>query len=640
LFRDCSVFNFSHTALRQPAFGLISFVSQGGLPWLLRLISLKPHSSQYFLFFCLLLTTTIITTPAAQAKDSDWFQVKQGKTYQTRFSLDNDSAPENKQQLRELLEKNLTLHEAMQNPRMNEGEWRRLIQKTPQEIADLLATEGYFKVKTVAYQPSAHVIEFRIHLPPQAKVSKVSVLLTGEIQQPAYKEILENANKNWRLQVNNVFTQQAWAAAKRDLLASLLQVEFPNAKITQSQAMVQPQTQEVSIDIAVDSGPAVRFGKVNIHGLKHYPETLIRPLNTVKAGDPYRQSDLLLLQNSFMSTGKFSQVDVVANTQTLNPDRTADVDVTVREMEEKSFRIGVGASTNTGARIVFNYTDRNLFDRGLLWDSSIRLEQRLQAATSNINFLMDAKGYRDSIQNSLTRTDLEGQVTTALQNGVRRYWGQPRKFEQFIGANLLYEYLQVDDVTSQFNKALTVTYGFNLRDLDHQQAPTKGWILNTQFQLSPFEQISDGRFLQSQARAQVFYPLTSSTQWLGRLEVGSVTGSANNVPATYLFRAGGDQSVRGYAFQSLGVNEGGATIGGRVLLTGSSEVVQWLTPSWGAAVFVDFGNAANSWKDYDPVLGYGVGARFRSPIGPVGVDIAYGEETKEYRLHFNLGVNF
>lgn len=620
-----------------PFFSQVMFYQ---LPWLFRLIRLKRCFQQRLSFFRALLTALIMVATATHAQDDEWFQVKQGSNYQTRFSLHSDTPPENEPHLRELLEKHLTLHASMQNPRMNEGEWRRLIQKTPQEIADLLATEGYFKVKTIAYQPSPDIVEFHVNLPSQAKVSKVTVTLTGEIQQPSHTEIRAEANKSWSLQVDKVFTQPAWTAAKRDLLASLLRAEFPNAKITQSQALVQPRTQQVEVIVSADSGPAVRFGKVHIHGLKHYPETLIRPLNTLKPGEPYRQSELLMLQNSFMSTGKFSQVDVVAKTQALNPDHTADVDVTVREMEEKSFRIGVGASTNTGARIVFNYTDRNLFDRGLLWDSSIRLEQRLQAATSNITFLTDDKGYRDSIQNSLTRTDLEGQLTTAFQNGVRRYWGQPRKFEQFIGANLLYEFLEVNDVTSQFNKAATVTYGLNMRELDHQQAPTKGWILNTQFQLSPFERISDGRFLQSQARVQAFYPLTNSTQWLGRLEVGSVNGSASKVPATYLFRAGGDQSVRGYAFQSLGVNESGATLGGRVLLTGSSEVVQWLTPSWGAAIFVDFGNAANSWKDYDPVFGYGLGARFRSPIGPVGVDIAYGEETKEYRLHFNLGVNF
>jgi translocation and assembly module TamA len=574
-----------------------------------------------------------------QAQDSAWFEVKPGASYQTRFLLTTDIPSDQQSSLRELLQKHLSIHEAMQNPRMNESEWRRLIQKTPQEIADLLATEGYFKAKTTVYQPAAQVAEFHLTLPQQAKVSTVDVAITGEIQQTKHQSTLETAQKSWPLPVNSVFTQSAWSSAKKELLGSLLRAEFPNAKITHSQALVNPQTQAVFIQLSLDSGPAVRFGQVRIHGLQHYKESMVRPLNTIKTDTPYRQADLLTLQNSFMSTGKFRSVDVSAKTDSLNADHTADVDVTVNELEQNTVRIGVGASTNTGARIVFNYTDRNLFERGLLWDSSLRLEQRLQAATSNITFLTDEKGYRDSIQNSVIRTDLEGQTTTALQNGVRRYWGQPNIFEQYVGANLLYEFLTVDGDASQFNKAATLAYGLNMRRLDHPLAPTKGWILNTQFQLAPLDRLSDGRFLQSQARLQAFYPLTQSTQWLGRIEVGTVTG-ARSVPATYLFRAGGDQSVRGYAFQSLGVKEADAIVGGRVLLTGSTEIVQWLTSSWGAAMFVDFGNAANSWKDYDPVLGYGLGARWRSPIGPIGVDIAHGQETGEYRLHFNLGVNF
>lgn len=589
----------------------------------------------YWLLFLILLFFSI----NSQAQDSAWFDVKPGSHYQTRFLLTNDIPSDQQSTLRELLQKHLSIHEAMQNPRMNESEWRRLVQKTPQEIADLLATEGYFKTKTTVYQPTTQLAEFHLTLPQQAKMNKVNVAITGEIQLAEHQGTLESAQKSWPLPINSTFTQQAWSSAKRELLATLLRAEFPNAKITRSQALVNPQTQAVFIQLAVDSGPAVRFGQVRIHGLQHYKESMVRPLNILKTGAPYRQADLLTLQNSFMSTGKFRSVDVTARTESLNADQTADVDVTVNELEQNTVRIGVGASTNTGARIVFNYTDRNLFNRGLLWDSSLRLEQRLQAATSNITFLTDEKGFRDSIQNSVIRTDLEGQTTTALQNGVRRYWGQPNLFEQYVGANLLYEFLTVDGEQSQFNKAATLAYGLNMRRLDHPLAPTKGWILNTQFQLAPLDKLSDGRFLQSQARLQAFYPLTQSTQWLGRIEVGTVTG-ARSVPATYLFRAGGDQSVRGYAFQSLGVKEADAIVGGRVLLTGSTEIVQWLTSSWGAAMFVDFGNAANSWKDYDPVLGYGLGARWRSPIGPVGVDIARGQETGEYRLHFNLGVNF
>jgi translocation and assembly module TamA len=108
----------------------------------------------------------------------------------------------------------------------------------------------------------------------------------------------------------------------------------------------------------------------------------------------------------------------------------------------------------------------------------------------------------------------------------------------------------------------------------------------------------------------------------------------------FLFRAGGDQSVRGYAYDSLGVKKDGAIVGGRYMATGSFEVVQWLTGRWGAAAFVDFGNASNTFEELSPVYGYGLGLRIKSPIGPLGADVAYGQETGEYRLHLNLGVVF
>ncbi len=336
-------------------------------------------------------------------------------------------------------------------------------------------------------------------------------------------------------------------------------------------------------------------------------------------------------------TGKFNNVSVVTDLANIDANGRANVLVNVTDRLAKTLSFGVGASTNTGARIQSTYTNRNLFNRGLLWEATARLEQRAQSATSIIQFPTDAKGYRDSINNSVVRIDLEGQRTTAINNGVKRTWGN-LKFEQFISANLLYEFLTVNNET-EFNKSATVGYGFTYRNVNNDIAPTKGYIVNTQFQVAPLDQFSDGRFLQSLAKIQGFYKIAKNTQWIGRLEGGMVSGS-QNVPATFLFRAGGDQSVRGYNFQSLGVNDGNAVLGGRVLLTGSTEVIQWLTPQWGAAVFIDFGNAAERWKDYEPVYGYGVGARWKSPVGPVGVDIAYGEAVDDYRIHFNLGVNF
>ena len=567
-------------------------------------------------------------------------QVKKSSPYQTIFKLADIPEDTDTERIEALLKAHLTIHEALDNPRLDQAEWLRLIQKTPQDAQDLLATEGYFSPDIRLVSSTQNEAVFVITLNTRTTVSVANLTFKGEVSNATadHPPTVEYLQQSWRLPVGQPFTQQAWSEAKGSILTTLLSERYPNAKLEQSQAAIDPKTHQAALSLTFDSGKSVRLGKLQIKGLKHYPPALVNNINPIKSGDVYQQSTLLQFQSTLQETGKFNRVSVSAATQTLSEDGLADVIVDVQEREQKSVSIGVGGSTNTGARVVLNYTDRNLFQRGLLWDTSLRLEQRLQAATSNIAFMTDANGYRDSINNSVVRTNVEGQITTAINNGVKRTWGN-RSFEQFVGANLLYEFLTIDGESTEFNKAATFAYGLNLRKLDNDLIPTKGIIFSSQFQVAPIERLSDGRFLQSQAKLQGFYLLGEKTQFLGRLEVGLVSGSMS-VPATYLFRAGGDQSVRGYAFQSLGIKEGDAILGGRVLLTGSTEIVQWLTSSWGAAAFVDFGNAANDWRDYEPAYGYGLGVRWRSPVGPVGADIAYGEETKDYRLHFNLGVSF
>lgn len=585
----------------------------------------------------------LLHTSASIAETSTLLHVKKNLPYATTFKVSlADHQTFDTDAIQNLLEAHLTIHEALSNSRLNQAEWLRLVKEAPEEIKSLLETEGYFSAEVSIESSPQQDNEAVFIITPNARtlVQDVNLVFKGEIAHAPTEQTPSSTTltQGWLLPKGTPFTQQGWSEAKRGLLTTMLAERYPNAKIESSQAIIDPETHQAKLNLTIESGLGVRLGNVVIEGLNHYPESLVRNLNPIEPGAPYTQSTLLKFQNTLQETGKFNRVSVSAATQAPNQDGLADVIVNVQEREQQSVSIGVGASTNTGARVVLNYTDRNLFERGLLWDTSLRLEQRLQAATSSIKLMTDASGYRDSINNSLVRTNVEGQITTAVNNGVKRSWGD-RNFEQFIGANLLYEFLSIDSESTEFNKAATFAYGLSLRRLDHDLIPTKGVIFSSQFQVAPIERLSDGRFLQSQAKLQGFYPLGENTQFLGRLEAGVVTGS-DSVPATYLFRAGGDQSVRGYAFQALGVKDGDAILGGRVLLTGSTELVQWFTSSWGGAAFVDFGNAANTWHDYKPAFGYGLGIRWKSPVGPVGADIAYGEETKDYRLHFNLGVSF
>jgi len=115
------------------------------------------------------------------------------------------------------------------------------------------------------------------------------------------------------------------------------------------------------------------------------------------------------------------------------------------------------------------------------------------------------------------------------------------------------------------------------------------------------------------------------------------------VPDSQRFRAGGDDSVRGYAYRSLGPVVNGAVASGNVVFTASAEIARPISerlPSlWGAA-FIDAGRAADRWSDLDPAVGYGVGLRWRSPVGPLRIDYAWGQELHKGRLHLSVGIAF
>ena len=119
-----------------------------------------------------------------------------------------------------------------------------------------------------------------------------------------------------------------------------------------------------------------------------------------------------------------------------------------------------------------------------------------------------------------------------------------------------------------------------------------------------------------------------------------IADSRDGIPSLFLFRTGGDTTVRGYAFESLGVQDGNATVGGRYYAFGNVEAIRWMGESWGLAAFVDAGNAADSVTDLSPAFGAGVGLRLRTPIGPFRLDIAYGEQTRAVRMHLSVGLSF
>ena len=172
--------------------------------------------------------------------------------------------------------------------------------------------------------------------------------------------------------------------------------------------------------------------------------------------------------------------------------------------------------------------------------------------------------------------------------------------------------------------------------------PRRGLVLHAQIGGATKLFLSDQNFLRGVVRAQKYWPLFERDMLTARAEIGWIgAASRAGIPEDYLFRAGGAQSVRGYSYQSLGVREGDAIVGGRYMTTASLEYVRWFSTDWGAAVFVDVGDATDDLRDLsNPARGYGIGARWRSPAGPLAFDLAYGQREGKVRPVFSIAIAF
>ncbi len=565
-----------------------------------------------------------------------------------------------------LLRDNLDIVRFRGNPRMDREQLQRMVRAAPEQVKTLVATEGYFDpvVGTRIDGDGEPTVVIDVQPGEPVRVGQVDIVLQGFAPNPQAPFDTEALKASWTLPKGDVFRQEDWEKAKRALLRQVVQTRYPRAVLTQTEAAVDPENRTAALRIVLDSGPELRFGALRIEGLKRYPASIVANLNQIKPGDYYSEAALQAYQARLQDTGYFASVEVSADMSAVldeqidaGKEQQAGVPATpqaapattlapvlpllVRVVENKRRNVsaGVGYSTNTGNRAQLNYDDLAVY--GLKMKSALTLETKKQTAKADFYFPTTADGYNDSFGASYVRSDIEGEQTNTFSISARRAWGTPL-LERSIALELLTERKDAGTVRGVRSTSLPVTYAVTRRKVDNLLFPTKGHILNWQLGGAL---LAEEPFARASVKALFYVPLDPKNLVLLRGEAGAVVSrQKDGIPATYLFRAGGDQSVRGYAYQELGVATGSgastATVGGRYLATASAEYQHWLRPAWGAAVFYDAGNAADQLSGLHPKSGYGVGVRWKSPVGPLNVDAAYGHAVKKVRLHFSLGISF
>jgi translocation and assembly module TamA len=546
------------------------------------------------------------------------------------------SAPES---LRELLKTHFPLPAA---PFADDIARATFMRRAQQEISVLLATEGYF-TPTITLNPASpdgtEVIE--VTPGPRALITEVSIefkgdLATDELERRARIAKLRSA---WALRVGEPFRSPAWEEAKAALISSVAQEDYAAAVIDESKAEVDPASSHARLTVTVDSGPPFRYGAIVIKGLNRYDQTLVSGLAPFKPGDPYRRDQLNAFQTKLQNLAQFSSV-VVNIEPGLAAHQAAPVEVVLSEAQSQRVSFGAGYSSNTGARGEINYSNYDFLNRALRLSSGLRLEQKRQTLSATVDSVPNLEGRWFSLGTLADRTFIQELETIRQRIGISRNQ-IVGKLETRAGLNWQREDRQPTGGLHQVTQTLALDGQLHYRSVDNRLFPRDGSVTELRIGGGSRQLLSDQDFMRTYVRHQFWQPIGKRHVLFLRGEAGyTFADSRFGIPQEYLFRAGGIQSVRGYDFNSLGVQEGRAIVGGRVMTTGSIEYNHWLTKEWGAAIFTDAGGAADSVQRLDISVGYGGGIRWRSPVGPLALDLARGHSDGKLRLHFSIAVAF
>ncbi len=583
------------------------------------------------------LAFSLLGAQPARAALTDLLPWSHGKTY---YDVDIQASP---RELRKLLESHLDIARFAKREDISDDQFEFLVTATPQQVRDLASTDGYFTpvVRTDVHtdEKGRRVVHVMVDPGPRTKISAVSLAFTGPVLTEDHAQ--ENATRfAFSLHEGDAFTQSDWDGAKNAALRALQSRRYLGAKIVHSEARVDPLKHDAKLSVTFDSGPTFTMGDLDISGPRRYPEKIVSNVNPLSPGEIYDVNRVTELQRQLQNTPYYASVAIDVDDNPQKPLNTP-VHVKVSEYPYNNFRGGVGYSTDTGAHVQGSYTYLDTFGAAWPFQVSGRLDQIQQYGQIQLSMPPGPRAWTNSALVSYTTTDVSDTNIYSLRMGVQR-----TRTSQNI--DYAYSLLYYQDRLTQnaagptTSRALVPSWSWTRRNVDDPLFPRSGNLIRVEAGFAVKGAASDATFVRGYMRGQQYLPIGRSDLVLFRAEMGGVftSSSSSDVPASLLFRAGGSNSVRGYGFQSIGNDVDGSILPAKYLVTGSAEYQHWFSHDWGGAAFFDVGTATDTWGEKVFYPGAGLGARWRSPVGPVNLDLAYGFRERRVRPYLTLGIAF
>ncbi len=558
--------------------------------------------------------------------------------------------------IKSLLDRHLELRRYREVTDLDDTELARLIVMAERDVRELVGTLGYFDPRIVVRRDEASktspLIVIEVEPGKFTEVSEVKIEFEGDVMQstdPGVARQREEIRSGWRLPIGQRFTQEGWDQAKSTALRQLMARRYPVSRISHSLADIDAPNARAGLGLKLDSGPPYRLGEMVVTGVNRYDPVLVPRIARLPVGSSYDQEALVQAQLRLAGSGYFDSAFILLATE--GDPNAAPVQVTVREAPLHKLVLGLGVSTDSGARASVEYRNNRVPVIGWRAVTKLQLERKSPFVETEWTAVPGTDGWRWGVLARAERVDDGVLVTNGQKLRVGRTWVgdhiERNVYAQYERANVRAAAGAAAAIPDNGDgAAISANYVWTGRYFDRSLYPTRGYGVG--FELGGGLTLTGTRspFQRTLVRWLGVRPLQSGRLQF-RAEAGAVIAkAAAKMPASQLFRTGGDTTVRGYGYREIGVERPGGVVGpGRFMAVGS---VEWQQPikrggletEWESAVFIDGGAVSDRIGGLKPVFGVGAGARWKSPLGPLQVDLAYGIKPRKFRLHFNLGVTF
>ena len=562
--------------------------------------------------------------------------------------------------VRPYLERHLDLQRYHAVADLDNGELARLLTVAERDTRELLATLGYFSPEvSFSQRDTPGGARAQRHVTGSVKpgeptrISEVAINFSGPLSSDPALEAQRRAIRNgWKLRAGMVFSQAAWDESKNEALRLLTNKHFPKGQVLLSQADVDPQARTAALSVTLDSGPLYKLGLLQITGLKNYSAVNVERLARLTPGADYDQTELLQAQQRLSDSGYFDSAFITLDTD--GDPAHAPVQVQLREARRQKVVLGIGASTDSGPRVSLEHTHHQLPGLGWAELSKLSLDRATQSLGVELRAPLDDDNWR-WVTSALAQRETAGSFKLFSQ---RLRAGKSQSDDKYDRAYFLqYDRANTTEPGVADSSALSINYAWTQRKFDSMPFPGSGHGLS--LEVGGGSTLGSDRqpFTRVRARWLSLWPLAKADdntpdafkagRLALRLEGGAVVARENaNLPDTQLFLTGGDATVRGYAYNAIGTPQaGGLVAAGRYLAVGSLE---WQRPikirndytQWEQTVFIDAGAVADEVRQLHAKVGLGTGVRWKSPVGPLQMDVAYGVAERRLRLHLSVGFSF